>query len=341
MARRRTGGAELTAARTPAPAAVTVVLGDEEFLVDRAIEAVVHAARGREAAPAVGGPIGSVHDVSASDLAPGELAALTAPSLFGGTCVVVVRSAQDAVSAVAAELVACAADPRPDVLLVVTHAGGAKGAALLRSLTVDGAAVVECRRLIRFGDRLDFTRAELRRLGRAADEDGVRTLLEAVGPDLREIAAACAQLAADVEDRIDRTAVLRYYRGHAEVSGFAIADRVVEGQLGAALEQLRWALATGTSPVLLVSALAQALRLLGRVGSAPRGAASAALAGELGAPPWKIDRVRQQVPHWSPAGVADALRLVADADAQVKGETASPEYALERAIRRLVACRAG
>ena len=32
---------------------------------------------------------------------------------------------------------------------------------------------------------------------------------------------------------------------------------------------------------------------------------------------------------------------VAEADAQVKGEAASADYALERAIRRIVAARAG
>jgi hypothetical protein len=32
---------------------------------------------------------------------------------------------------------------------------------------------------------------------------------------------------------------------------------------------------------------------------------------------------------------------VAEADAQVKGETSSADYALERAVRRIVAARAG
>ena len=133
----------------------------------------------------------------------------------------------------------------------------------------------------------------------------------------------------------------RYYRGRAEATGFTVADRAVEGHLAQALEQLRWALATGVSPVLICSALAQGVRLLGRVGSAPRGASSAALAAEVGAPPWKIDRVRQQLRGWHPDGIARALHAVAEADAQVKGEATSAAYALERAVRRIVASRAG
>ena len=73
---------------------------------------------------------------------------------------------------------------------------------------------------------------------------------------------------------------------------------------------------------------------------APRGASSASLAAEVGAPPWKIDRVRQQLRGWHPDGIARALHAIAEADAQVKGGGVSPEYALERAIRQIVAYRA-
>jgi len=139
--------------------------------------------------------------------------------------------------------------------------------------------------------------------------------------------------------QVDEALVARYFRGRAEATGFAVADRAVEGHLAQALEQLRWALATGVSPVLICSALAQGVRLLGRVSSASRGANSAALAAEVGAPPWKIDVVRRQLRGWSPEGIARALHAVAEADAQVKGESASADYALERAVRRIVAAR--
>ena len=179
----------------------------------------------------------------------------------------------------------------------------------------------------------------MRRAGGRADDGAARALLDAVGSDLRELAAACSQLAADTDGTIEEAVVARYYRGRAEATGFTVADRAVEGHLAQALEQLRWALETGVSPVLICSALAQGVRLLGRVGSAPRGASSAALAAEVGAPPWKIDRVRQQLRGWHPNGIARALHAVAEADAQVKGEAASAAYALERAVRKIVASR--
>ncbi len=326
------------AARTQAIsiAPVTLVVGEEEFLVDRTVRDLIAAAR--EA-----GLGGDLHDLEGSELGPGELGSLTSPSLFGGGCVLVIRSAQNASKEVAAELVACARNPAPDVILVLTHAGGAKGKELLAGVSgVKGTVqLIECPKVTRFSERLDFIRAEFRRAGQRADDGAARALLDAVGSDLRELAAACDQLTADTEGAIDEAVVARYYRGRAEATGFTVADRAVEGHLAQALEQLRWALATGVSPVLICSALAQGVRLLGRVGSAPRGAGSASLAAEIGAPPWKIDRVRQQLRGWQPNGIARALHAVAEADAQVKGEATSAAYALERAVRRIVAARSG
>src|SRR5215831_17290573 len=316
---------------------VTLVVGEDEFLIDRAVRELT--AQARAAFANAGDDGGDIHDVQASALTPGELTSLTSPSLFGGGCVVVVRDAQDAAKEVAAELTRYAAAPTPDAALILTHAGGAKGKALLTDLTKAGVPVVERPKLTRIAGKADFVRAEFRRAGRAADEGAVRALLDAVGSDLRELASAVDQLASDTEGRIGGAVVARYYRGRAEATGFSVADHAVEGRLNEALEQLRWALATGVSPVLINSALAQGVRLLGRVGAAAR--ASAALAAEVGAPPWKIDRVRQQSRGWHPDGVARALQAVAEADAQVKGEGVSPGYALERAVRRIVAYRAG
>ena len=320
----------MAARATETAGPVTLIVGEEEFLVDRAV---------RQLIATVGAD--DVHDLDGTGLGAGELASLTSPSLFGGGCVVVIRSAQQAGKEAAAELTRYLKAPAEDVTLILTHAGGAKGKDLLAAAkAAPGASVIECPKVTRFADRLDFIRAEFRRAGKRADDGAARALLDAVGSDLRELASACGQLAADTEGAsVTEAAVTTYYRGRAEATGFSVADRAVEGHLVQAVEQLRWALATGVSPVLINSALAQGLRLLGRVGTAPRGLNSAALAAEVGAPPWKIDRVRQQLRGWQPAGIAVALQAVAEADAQVKGEGVSAGYALERAVRRIVAAR--
>ncbi len=329
---------------TPAaPGPVTLIVGDEELLVERGVRAAVAAvtAADERAAEEAGFGGTDVHDVVAAGLSAAELAALTAPSLFGGGCVVVLRLAQDAGKELSAELLKLAKAPAPEVFLIVTHAGGAKNKALLAALTEAGARRVDCPSIKRFSDRMDFLRGEFRQAGRKADDAGLRALLDAVGNDLRELASACSQLSADTTGVISQAVVARYYRGRAEATGFSVADRACEGKLAAALEQLRWALATGTSPVLITSALAQGLRTLGLVGAAGRGLSPNALAADLGMPPWKIDKARQQLHGWTAEGLAAAHAAVAEADVQVKGEGASAGYALEKAISTIVACRAG
>jgi len=314
---------------------VTVIVGDEELLVERAVAAVV----GRGAAPADGNRLApDVHDVRGADMSAGELGLLTAPSLFGGDSVVVIRSAQDANASVSAEIGELAAAMPDEVALVVTHAGGAKGKALLAALGKAGAKRIDCPSIRRFGERMDFLRAELARAGRKADDGGLRALIDAVGTDLRDLAAACDQLASDTTGVISASVVARYWRGRAEASGFSVADRALEGNLADALAQLRWALAIGTAPVLITSALARGIRTLGQVGTA-RGKGADALAAELGMPAWKVDKVRQQLRGWSSAGLTKAHSAVAQADAEVKGEGASAGYALERAVRVIVASR--
>src|SRR5262249_33949516 len=140
------GGARTpkTTSTGPAPR-VSVVAGDEELLVERAVARLVAAAGG------VAGSSGraQVRDMAAAGLQPGELATLTAPSLFGESPVIVIRGAQDASKDLAESLTRLAADPPPGVTVVITHAGGAKGKALLTTLARQGAHVIECPKITR------------------------------------------------------------------------------------------------------------------------------------------------------------------------------------------------
>lgn len=327
-------------------AAVTIIVGEEELLVERAVKAVLGgtSAGGVSAAgpdSAVGDPMSGpdVHDVRASDLTPGELSMLTSPSLFGGENVVIVRAAHEASSAVATELADLGTSGPADVVLVVTHSGGAKNKSLVTALTSAGARRVDCPAVRRFGERMDFLRGEFARAGRKADDSGLRALLDSVGTDLRDLAAACDQLASDTTGVINASVVARYWRGRAEATGFSVADRALDGNLAQALAQLRWALAVGTAPVLITSALARGLRTLAQVGAASRGKSGQALASELKMPLWMVDKARQQLRGWSPAGLARAHAAVALADAQVKGEAVSAGYALEHVISVIVESR--
>ncbi|WP_372452029.1 DNA polymerase III subunit delta [Streptomyces oryzae] len=306
-------------------APVTVTVGQEELLVERAVRAVIDAARAADADT-------DVRELAPGDLQPGTLAELTSPSLFAERKVVVVRGAQDLAADTVKDVKAYLSAPVEEITLVLVHAGAAKGKGLLDAARKAGAREVECPKMTKPADRLAFVRGEFRSLGRSATPEACQALVDAIGSDLRELASACAQLTADIEGTIDEAVVGRYYTGRAEASSFTVADQAVEGKAAEALETLRWAVATGVAPVLITSALAQGVRAIGKLAGAPRGARAGDLARELGMPPWKIDRVRQQMRGWTPDGVAAALRAVAEADAAVKGGGMDPEYALEKAV---------
>ena len=312
--------------------ALNVVVGDEEFLVARAVSAIVKAVRAED-------PDVDVRDLDAPQLEPGDLGELLSPSLFAERRLLVLRAGQDLSKPIAAEVLGYAADPLPEVCLVVVHAGAVKGKAILTALLGAGAARIDAPKITKFSERREFVRAELRADGRAVDDEAVGALLEAVGNNLRELAAACSQLLSDTEGPVTADAVARYHRGHAESSGFAVADRAVEGDLAGALELVRWGQSTGLAHVLVTSALASTLRSVAMVASAGRSASAYQLASQLGMPPWKVEKTQKQARGWGPLGLAAALTAVAVADGDVKGGAADQNYAVERALLAVVQAR--
>ncbi|GGM16166.1 MULTISPECIES: DNA polymerase III subunit delta [Micromonospora] len=318
---------------TASLAPILLVLGDEELLATRAVSEAVGQARSMD-------PDVDVREYQAGALTVGEIAEMLSPSLFGGRRVLVLRSGQDARKDLVTALLAYAKNPDPDVHLVVLHPGAAKGKAFADGLKAAGATVVPVAKLKGDRERVAFVRNEIRQAGGRCTDDAAGALIAAVGNDLRELAAACAQLIADTDGRIDADTVARYYRGRAEVSGFTVADATMVGDVPAALEALRWALHVGVDPVPIADALADGVRTVARVASAGRGSAYQ-LASSLGMPPWKIERAQRQGRGWTPEGLVQAMRAAADCNAAVKGGADDRAYALERAVFSVIAARQG
>lgn len=304
---------------------MTLVVGDEDLLVGRAI------ARAVQSATTVGGDDVEMREVEAGELTADELAELTSPSLFGEPRVVVLRAVQDASKPLVAALEVLAADPQPDVVLVAVHAGGAKGKAIVESLKGAGATVVPAGRISSPRDREQFVVDEVKLAGGRIDRAVAADLIAAVGTDLRELSTACVQLVADIGGTVTAEHVAAHHRGRAELTGYTVADRAVEGDVAAALEALRWAFSTGVDPVLVSAALAANLRTIALVAAAGRGSPDA-LAGALGMPPWKIRRAQGWVRRWRPEALARAVHAVAAADAGIKGAADDPAYAAESAV---------
>jgi len=311
---------------------LTLVVGDEDLLVARAVTRALDAAGVSVDGIAASGP--QQLDAAAGDV--GDLAELLAPSLFAEERQLVIRNLQDADKEIITELVRFAEAPEPGVAIVAVQVGGAKGKAGLESLKAAGATLVEVARIKNPREREQFAIDEVRAAGGTLERDAAADLVAAIGTDLREIATACAQLVADVGGQISSEEVATYYRGRAESTGFAVADRAVEGDLAAALETLRWAFATGLDPVLVSSSLAANLRLIAQVGGAGPGSTDA-VAAKLGMPAWKVRRAQGWLRRWRPEALGDAVRAVAQADADLKGAADDGAYAVERAVHLVAA----
>jgi DNA polymerase-3 subunit delta len=309
-----------------------VVMGEEELLRSRAVAAVRTAVLARHEDP-------ELHELAAAGLPVGQLADVLAPSLFGGHRLVVVSGVQEAAAALADALVSYAKDPDPELTLVLVHFGGKRNEALVKAFRQAGAALDECPKLTSAGDRAAFVRNEVRSFGGRIAADAVVALVDAVGADLRALSAAASQLVSDFGGTIDADAVARFHRGQAEVSGFTVAERVLVGDREGSIEMLRWALERGVAHVLIADAIADGVRTAARVSSLSS-TNPGELARVLKLPPWKVKKAQAQSRGWSIDGLQQAIGVAAELNADVKGAAASADYALERAIRRIVNIRA-
>ncbi|MDP3892334.1 DNA polymerase III subunit delta [Nocardioides sp.] len=305
---------------------VTLVTGKEEFFNERTVSAVRSAVRKHDADA-------EVSESPAGDLSPATLGELSAPSLFSSTRCVVVGSLQDLPDDCVAGVLDYAAAPVEDVALVLVHNGGQKGSGVLGKLRKI-ATVTEVRtEPLKPSEYSRFVAGEVRGLGSSIDTDAADVLVSAVGQDARSLAAAAHQLTNDFAgERLSVEMVKRYFGGRAEAKSFAVADHAFFGRRAAALEELRWALDAGTAPVLVTSAFAGSARGLARLKGARRGARDADLARDVGVPPWKLRTLRDQGRAWSEQTLTQAVRAVAQADADIKGAATDPSYALERLV---------
>lgn len=320
----------VTPQRTVPP--LVLITGPESILAERALASVVSELR-------VTAPDLEVVRLQAATYEAGSLGVHASPSLFGGEKAMVVLDLDEAPDELQTDLLAFLAAPEPDITLVVTHKSGQRGKKVLDTLKKGGARVVEAPAIKSDRDKSDFAMHEFRAARRRASPEAVRALIEAVGKDLRELAAACQQLISDTTGVIDEVLVEKYHGGKVEATGFRVADAAIAGNSGEALRLLRHAIATGVDPVPIVAVLAQQLRQLVRVGFAGRGR-SADVARDLGMAPWQVDKARRALSGWDSEALARSIQAVAAADFEVKGGGRDPVYAVERAILTMARARA-
>lgn len=314
---------------------VTLVTGPEELLNDR----VVRAAR---AAVRRAAPDADLTVVQAAELTRGSLGELTAPSLFATTRLVEVRQLGDVPEDSHDGIVAYATTPDADVALVLVHSGGQKGSGLLNKLRKLPTVHEHKSEQVKPANLVGFVMEEGRKIGGQVDRDAADALVEAIGGDLRALAAAVEQLTHDFPGQPLSTEIVgRYFSGRADVKGYVIAEHALSGRTAQALEELRWALEVGIGGPAITGSFASAVRSLARLKGAARGQRDVDLAREVGVPPFRIRHLRDQLRGWDEEGLGVAVGAVATADAEVKGAGAHAGYSLERMVLTLADARAG
>jgi DNA polymerase-3 subunit delta len=302
---------------------VTLIQGAESILADRAISDITST---------VASDV--VTTLDASEIEVGAITDALAPSLFGDSRIVVIKEIQDLTQEESEEVLSYLDNPDETVHLVMWHKGGVKGKGLLDKIKKSDAKLIAAEAIKKDGDKATFVKEEMARSGRKISSGGIQALVDALGADMRELAAACSQLAADVEasKTIEAKDVEKFQQGRIETTGYDVADAVLEGKVEDALISLRRALESGVDPVLIVSALASSVRAIAKVSSLSRNANSFQAASSLGMPPWQIDKARRQLAGWTPTTLSRAVISLADCDSDIKGGSADAVYALERTV---------
>ena len=312
--------------RDPRPAPIVLVSGPEDVCAERAIAGLRDYVRAED--PAV-----EVTDLRADDYVAGTLLTVTSPSLFGEPRLVRVFGVEKASDSFLTEAVAYLESPQEGATVVLRHTGASvRGKKLLDAIRSGKADAVEiaCPAVKRDSDHYDFAAAEFSSANKRIAPAALRALVSAFSDDLTELAAACQQLIADVDGDVTDEIVRRYYGGRVETTAFAVADTAIAGRYGEALITLRHALASGADPVPLVAAIASKLRTMARVAGLRE--SSAAIAARIGVKDWQVDRARRDLTGWNEESLGRAIQAAARADAEVKGASRDPIFALERLV---------
>ena len=312
--------------------ALYLLLGGEGALADRALGKLTAQLKEERA---------EITTLLAGDAIPGDIADALAPSLFSERRALIVKDLQDLDDECKDEITRYLGDVDPTTTVIFIHKGGVKGKALLDAIKKAKPEIVACDALKKEAEKEQFVKELFLDSGRKATPGAVKALVGALGSDLRELQQAVSQLSLDApKGTIDEEIIDTFHKGRIETTGFDVADATLDGDLPTALVSLRSALETGTDPVMVTSAIASSLRNLAKVSGTNRGAKSFELAGELGMAPWQIDKARRQLAGWTPRGIASAVEAVAKADADVKGASSDPIFALEKALATIAAARA-
>lgn len=312
---------------------VHLVIGDDEFLAERARIAI------RRAAGEESGTVPELRSLRAGEVTQGEILEVTSPSLFGDNRVIVITEAERIGAEVTKIIVDAARNPAPGMTIVVDYRVTAK---TMKAKKKPPELVDKLRKLGHVHEVYSlypnelgpWVTREFASHGVRPTPDVVQALLQGVGSDLRELASAVSQLVADTAGEVTRQAVQTYYVGVAEVANWDIADAAVAGKTEAAVSTCRRALQLGAKPAAISAALASKVGAIARLYTAHGNPNQ--LARQVGMALYAVKLAQPVARRWSGESITRAVIIVDELDLAVKSyDSKSHAFEVEAAVRKI------
>ena len=309
-----------------AKAMVSIVYGGDSYLNDQRVRDLTHQALNAY-------PDADVVELDATDADRYAFDEAVSPSLLADRAIVVVRNLQNADEKLGDVIAAYCGQSNNDVNaspVICQHEGGTKGKRIHDLIIKAGAREEKVPDLKKADAKINFVMQQFERRHRRVDPMAAQQLVAVLGERTGELAAMCGQLCFDFDDDpIGIERVNQYLTADPQVSGFAVADRALEGRTADAIVAMRSTIEQGTEPIALIGALAMKLRTLAKASAVKSGVISQA---EAKTNPYVLKIAMRQLSGWTSAGLGRCIQTLAWADEQSKTNGGDPVYALERAI---------
>ena len=308
--------------RAVTPAPVVLLFGPQQFFADRAVKLVKDKLGNSESLEVV--------EIDASEYASGSLFDLASSGLFGEQKLVIINDVQRCSDALISDGVEYLANPSTDSVVIFRHDGKTvRGKRLLEAIRANENCLEgTCLDLSKEAEKIAFIEAEFAAKNRKIQRQAAAAISQIFGKDFEEIAAACSQLQLDDAGEITPEIVEKYFGGRLETTVFVIADAAIAGQVSEALLRLRYGLAQGLEPVMLIGAIARKINQFVKVRGNPNISAQA-----LGVVDWVLAKIKQEAAGWSEESLTHVIHELAETDFAIKGGQKDPHYALEKLIR--------
>ncbi len=268
------------------------------------------------------GMLGDVRatEVDAADLAGGELQDLATPSLFGDPRALLVTDCRSLSKAAIGELAAYLQSPDPNAPLVLacTVAERGKPPAALIKLVEPVGTITQAQIARKELDPWLVQRAA--GIGLELTSQGARALVQTLGEDLAQLAAAIEQLSAAFEGtRITPAEVHRQFRGLGEQKTWDLCDRAFGKDLPGAVRALRAMEENGDEALMVLGGIAVRVRDLIRVRALPDRTPLGQVAKQAGLRfDWQARRYQQQARNYSLDQLVQIHDRIAETDRALK-----------------------